>query len=122
MSQRRAELICMPFALPQRLAEQLGYRGHRRFVAAYWEPLGDEVTVCDDFTSATGLGDHYAWSDLVHQRLVRTWLVEQDINLGNSDESATHWLIVDRTTNQGYVALVEFGRRVIQQQRLITIE
>lgn len=122
MSQPRPELICVPFALPQSFAEQLGYRGHRRFVAAYWEPLGDEVTVCDDYTSATGLGDRYAWSDFVHQRLVRAWLLEHGINLGNSDESATYWLIINRMTNEAFIATAQDGRRVIQQQRLTTIE
>ena len=96
MSPSANTIIALPRSLPSRFAEVLGYRGERRFVAAYWEPLGDEVTVCDDRSSAIGLGDHYAWSDFVHQPNVHTWLRDRDVNLGNSDETATHWLIIDR--------------------------
>lgn len=116
------ELIRFPFELPQQFAEQLGYRGERRFVTAYWEPLGDEVTIGDDRTSATGLGDPYVWSDLLHRRWIRNWLMEHNVNLGNSDESATHWLIIDRAANRGYIAPVDFACRMVRQQRLTTIE
>lgn len=121
MSQE-AELTRFPFTLPPLFAEQLGYRGDRRFVAVHWEPFGDEVTVRDDRSSSTGLGDRYAWSDFFHQRQIRAWLWEHDINLGNSDEAPTHWLLIDRLTKDGFIVSSDRGRQFIQQQRLTNVE
>lgn len=112
----------LPVALPLSFAERLGYRSDQRFVAAYWEPLGDEVTVCDDHWTATGLADRYAWSDFVHQRELQTWLSQKGLNLGNSDQGATHWLIIDRLTDDGFVADALHGRRIVQQQRRSSVE
>ena len=111
-----------PFVLPPRFAEQLGYRGVQRFVAVHWEPLGDEVTVRDDRSTATGYADRYVWSDFFHQQQVRTWLWGLGANVGNSDEAATHWLIIDRVTSQGFIASWDHGQQVIQQQRLTNVE
>jgi hypothetical protein len=112
----------LPFSQPHAFAAQLGYCGGRRFVAAYWDPLGDDVTVHDDRWSATGLGDRYAWSDFVYQKQIQTWLGQRDINVGNSDEEATHWLIIDRLTNDGFIASRNHGRQIIQQQRMTDVE
>lgn len=115
-------LTPFPFPLPPLFAEQLGYRGDLRFVGMYWDALGDEVTVHDDRSSSTGLGDRYAWSDFFHQRQVRSWLTEHEINLGNSDEAATHWLVIDRLINDGFIAPRPLAQHAVQQQRLTTIE
>lgn len=63
MSRADDALLPLPFGLPPLFDRQLGYRGDRRFIAAHWEPLGDEVTVRDDSSVSTGFGDRYAWSD-----------------------------------------------------------
>ncbi len=115
-------LTRLPFPLPPLFAEHLGYRGDRHFVGMYWDALGDEVTICDDRSSSTGLGDRYTWSDFFHQRQVQSWLWEHEINLGNSDEAATHWLVIDRLTNDGFIAPRSLARHAVQQQRLTTIE
>src|SRR6266487_2410766 len=97
MSERQPDpIIPLPFPLPPSFAEQLGYRRDRRFVAAYWEPMGDEVTILDDAFLACGMGDWYPWTDFFHQPQVRRWRLANKINFGNSDEAATHWLIIDR--------------------------
>ena len=122
MNRATGELLPLPYRLPPAFAEQLGYYRNRRFVAAYWEPLGDEVTVRDDQIVATGQGIRYAWSDFFHQGQVCAWLWLQNVNLGNSDERETHWLIIDRATNQGFITLRDHGHHVIQQQRLTNVE
>jgi hypothetical protein len=116
------ELTPLPFPLPQRFAEQLGYRRDRRFVAAYWEPGGDEVTVRDDSFLACGMGDWFPWTRFFHQPELRLWRIKNKINLGSSDEEATHWLIIDRATNQGFITPSEQAYKCIQQQRLTNIE
>ena len=118
----RPEVTPLPFALPPMFAEQLGYRGDRRFVAAYWESAGDEVTVRDDAFLACGLGDWFPWTQFFHQPGVSSWKMRNNINLGSSDESATHWLIVDRVTERGFVAPAEDAYERIQQQRLSNVE
>ena len=40
------------------------------------------------------------------------------LNLGNSGERATYWLIVDRRTNQSFVTAAAEAYRHVQQQRL----
>ena len=115
-------LACLPFALPLNFAEQLGYQGDRRFIAAHWEPLGDEVTVRDDSSVSTGFDDRYVWGNFFRQQPVRTWLWNMNVNLGNSDEAATHWLIIDRVTGHGFIAECELGHLIIQQQRLTNLE
>ena len=122
MSQPAVALRPLPYPLPPSFAEQLGYYRNRRFVAAYWESLGDEVTIRDDQVIATGLGLRYAWSDFFHQGQMCTWLWLHNINLGNSDERETHWLIIDRVANQGFITPRAHGYHVIQQQRLTNLE
>jgi hypothetical protein len=123
MSEReQTSVIPLPFPLPPGFAEQLGYQRDRRFVAAYWEPGGDEVTIRDDIFLACGMGDWYPWTQFFHQPRVSLWKLRNNINLGSSDEPATHWLIVDRVTNQGFVAPAEDAYKRIQQQRLSNVE
>lgn len=122
MSRSNGDLLPLPFTLPTAFAEQLGYYRDRRFVAAYWESLGDEVTVRDDQIIVTGQGSRYAWSDFFHRGQIFTWLWWRDINLGNSDEGPTHWLIIDRTANQAFIAPRAHGYHVVRQQRLTNVE
>jgi hypothetical protein len=66
-------LIPLPFELPPRFVEQLGYRRDRRFVAAWWEPAGDELTLRDDSCEWCGAN---GWPYLAFKRQpqVQTWL------------------------------------------------
>jgi hypothetical protein len=113
--------VPLPFPLPPRFAEQLGYRRDRRFVAAYWD-AGDEVTVRDDSYLASGLGDWFPWTQFFHRPELRLWRATHNINFGNSDEPATHWLIIDRNTNQGFVAPATEAYKRIKQQRMENVE
>jgi hypothetical protein len=112
----------LPFELPPAFVERLGYRFGNRFVAVYWEPFGDDVAVEDGEHSTVGLADRYVYQELTHQHDVREWLWENEVNLGNSDESATHWLLIDRATSQGFLTTAEEGYKRIQQQRMENVE
>ena len=109
-----------PFDLPAGFVEQLGYRGVCRFVAAHWD-AGDELAIRDDAFLLVG-ADRYPYLAVIRQREVRAWLWEHSIDLGSSDAPATHWLIVDRETDDGYIAPVEEAAGHIQQQRLGLVE
>jgi hypothetical protein len=115
-------VLPLPCPLPRAFAEKLGYRRERRFVAAYWEPGGDVVTLRDDSFLAGGFGDWFPWTKFFHKPEVMRWRIRNNINLGNSDEEATHWLIIDRNTNRGFVAPLEEAYKRVQQQRMENVE
>jgi len=110
-------LIPLPFPLPQTFLERLGYHHDRRIVAVYWEPVGDEAAFTDGVHGLVG-ADPYVYWELTRQPAVRAWLREHDINLGNSDQPATHWLLVDRRTGLAYVCDVATARDHVRTQIL----
>ena len=85
------------------LLQRLGYRFQRRLVGAYWERAGDEAAFDDGAHSLIG-ANHYVYGELIGQQPVQDWLIEHRINLGNSDEVATHWLLIDQKRNCGYLS------------------
>src|SRR5688572_7882119 len=93
-----------PFQLPPGFLVTFGYSYGRRFVALYWEPCGDEAAFDDGVSSAIGMSDNWLFLGFIRQPDVRRWLDDNTINLGNSDESATHWLIADTLTNDLFAA------------------
>lgn len=81
----------------------MGYRRARRHVGVRWEVAGDEAAWSDGEQTRIG-ADPWVYGELVDQPLVQTWLAQQDINLGSADQQVTHWLVVDRQANRGYVS------------------
>ncbi len=127
--------------VPPQFEGALGYEGDARYVAFYWQPVGDEL-MCDDGQVAAD-GNWWAWIDFVNHPAVYHHLLlpcprcrgvgttnqlenepctvcdgagRLPLNLGNSDEEATHWLILDRQERKLYVAPVATGRRFLQEQ------
>jgi hypothetical protein len=83
----------------QGIAEpQLMPTGPRRFVALYWEPAGDELAFTDGVHSGAGQLHHWLFLQVLHRPQVHGWLVEHQVDLGSSEASATHALVVDRQT------------------------
>ena len=109
-----------PFQLPLGFLPAFGYRGGRRFVALYWEPSGDEACYDDGVSYACGICDNWLYLDFIRQAEVRGWLDEEGLNLGSSDEPATHWLIADALTSDLYAAPQREAARVVRQQQLPT--
>jgi hypothetical protein len=115
--QKRPPIIPLPFELPPNFLESLGYRRDQRLVAAFWEPAGDELTLRDDRWAWCG-AHHWPFLDWRRQPVVQQWLRINRINLGNSEEPATHWLLIDRDTDQGFIATQEEAYKRIKQQRM----
>jgi hypothetical protein len=107
-----------PFQLPPGFLQAFGYREGRRFVALYWEPSGDEACYDDGVSYACGMSDNWLYLRFIRQAEVRRWLDEQGLNLGNSDESATHWLIADALTGDLYAAPQREASLIVRQQQL----
>jgi hypothetical protein len=97
-------LLKAPFRLPPGFLTAFGYPGGRRLVALYWEPCGDEACYDDGIASACGMCDNWLYLDLIHQAPVGLWLLENGVHLGNSEEEARHWLVVDTLTGDVYAA------------------
>jgi hypothetical protein len=98
--------------VPSRLAECFGYSGQARFVAFYHEPTVDQFIVDDGHTSATG--EWYAFERWREHPAVASHL--QEVNLGDADLDATHWLIIDRERRELYVAHVSTAQAFLQDQ------
>jgi hypothetical protein len=102
----------------------LAARRPRRFVLLYWQPSGDELAYEDGQGSGAGQLDHWRYLQYLHGRrgtalgVIHGWLVEHEVNLGSSEEPATHALIVDRATNRGWVAPLPLARHIVREQRL----
>ena len=67
---------------PNALPRALGYEGRARWLAAWWEPGGDEAMIADGRVEMTG--DWYGFLTYTQHDRVAGALV--DYNLGSSDE------------------------------------
>jgi hypothetical protein len=97
---------------------RFGYRGGRRFVAHFWEPCGDEACYDDGQSYACGSCDNWLFLNFVRRPDVRAWLDENGLNLGNSDEAALHWLIVDAQTGEVFATPRQEARASLLHQGL----
>lgn len=97
---------------PPMLCEAIGYPGRARYVAFYWTPSGDEVMYSDGQLSTDGYW--HAWLLFTRHKRVAPHL--ESYNLGNSDEEATHWLLIDRETYALYAGAPGEVLRVLREQ------
>lgn len=95
-------LIAVPFDLPPAFLARLGYGHDRRIGGVWWERARDEVAFTDGVHGLVG-ADHDVYWELTRQPRVQAWLREHAINLGNSEQRPTHWLLIDRATDRAYV-------------------
>jgi hypothetical protein len=109
--------IKAPFQFLPGFLPALGYREGRCFVALYWEPSGDEACYDDGVSYACGMSDNGLYLGFVLRPEVRRWLDEQALNLGNSDEPATHWLVADAVTGDLYAAPRREAREIVRQRK-----
>jgi hypothetical protein len=107
-----------PFRLPPGFLSTFGYTGGRRLVALFWEPSGDEACFDDGVSYGCGLCDNWLYLDFVRQPQVWEWLDANGLNLGNSDEAATHWLIADTETGDLFAATSGEASAVVRSQVL----
>jgi hypothetical protein len=111
-------MLKAPFRLPEGWLARFGYRQGRRFVAICWEPCGDEASYDDGISSAIGLSNNWLYLDFIRQQHVRRWLDENAIHLGNSDESAQHWLIADASTGELFASARRDAHAIVRAQQL----
>ena len=111
-------MLKAPFRLEEGWLRRFGYPGMRRFVALYWEPCGDEACYDDGVSDASGLCDNWLYLGFIHQQHVYRWLDVHGINLGNSDETARHWLVADVPTGDLYAASTREASAVVLLQEL----
>jgi hypothetical protein len=107
-----------PFTLPLGFLPAFGYRGGRRFVALFWEPCGDEACYDDGQRYACGLCDNWHFLDSVRRPDVRLWLDENSLHLGNSDETACQWLVVDACTGEVFAVPHQEARAILLRRGL----
>lgn len=89
----------MPIKLPKSFEEALGYPGHLKWAAFYWEPCGDEAMYDDGYIS--GDGNWWGFLEFVRHPSVAPWSANYD--LGSSDSEAIHWLLCDLESREVYV-------------------
>ena len=111
-------MLKAPFRLEGGWLRRFGYPGERRFVGLFWEPSGDEACYDDGISYACGMSDNWLYLGFIRQPHVHRWLEKQSLNLGNSDESAPHWLIADALTGELYAAPCREAVAIIRAQQL----
>jgi hypothetical protein len=103
-------LINIP--VPPMLEQALGYEGQHRYVAFWWEPAGDELAWDDGQSGVVGANWH-AW--LIYEQHPRVAPHLESYQLGNSDEPARHWLLLDRQERMLYVGTTPDVTRFLAQ-------
>jgi len=141
MSEPTQTLTYLKVPVPPNLEEALGYDGQARYVAFYWEPVGDEAMFDDgrinaeaDWRALLLYLSHPATQPLFAlpcwecQGKGTTNQLENDpcptcdgagaipFSIGNSEEEADYWLILDRKERKMYAAPIATARRFLQQQ------
>ncbi|MBI2060686.1 MAG: hypothetical protein HYT87_13025 [Nitrospirae bacterium] len=76
--------------------------GDGRYVAAYWEPNGDELCLDNGRRLECGLSDNWAWLRFLRDPANRYEL--EKVQLGNSEHTANDWVVFDLKTNVVFVA------------------
>lgn len=104
-------MIALNIAVPPApiLENALGYQGEARWMATYWEPGGDEAMVSDGQISMTG-----EWEGFLEYTRRCPELREHE--LGNSDEVAQEWLVIDREERKAYVAPSREAEKLLRSQ------
>ncbi len=89
----------------------LGYRGTARFVGFWWDSELDDVSWDDGIDSEDATGQWEEWSAYLAQ--IGPYL---RVNLGRTDEEATHLVIFDRAEKYALVAWMDEGLAFLKNQ------
>jgi hypothetical protein len=109
-------LVKAPFTLPADFLRQFRYPGGRRFIGLYWEPCGDESCYDDGVRSACGMTDNWLFLEFIRRPDVAGWLSENGLCLGNSEDEARHWLVVDGVSGEVYAGHWREARQAVIRQ------
>lgn len=94
------------------LEQALGYFGSARLVAFYWEPVGDKAVFDDGVVSADA--ERNAYLGLLEHPTVAAQVRACD--LGNSEDEAPHWLLLDREARVLYALPAREAAALLYQQ------
>jgi hypothetical protein len=72
----------------------------------------------DGVSSACGMSDNWLYLGFIHRPPVQAWLDAHGVNLGNSDQPASHWLVIDSTTGDCYAAPRREAHAIVFRQEL----
>jgi hypothetical protein len=99
-------------AVYEHLEQVFGYTGSADFVGFHWEPWGDEFRYYDGTWGADASPWGYlAWS---HHPSVQPTL--ERYQLGSSEFSPEHWLILDRKARKLFVDKAKEAKEFLNQQ------
>src|SRR5262249_52306375 len=112
---RRANVTDAEIAVTE---HSLATRRPRRWLALWWEPAGDELAFRDGVASGAGRPDHWPYLGYMDDRQIHAWLIEHQVDLGSSEEPATHALVVDRDTDRAWVAPMPLASAIVRDQHL----
>ena len=107
-----------PFDLSEETTKGLKYNGGRRFLGIYWERTGDELAYDDGVTDAAGFSDHWPFLAWKRREDVASWLNDNGVIIGSSDEKCRHRFILDFRTNALYVAPIKIAQEIVKRQSL----
>ena len=110
-------LIRFPFDLPDNFLEMIGYTGKYTLVGLYWQSAGDELAVYDPMNEWCGSHNHSVYLAVMRKPQIYGWREEFMVDLGSSDEPATHHMIVWNEKNEAYVATAKQARKIVEKQR-----
>ncbi len=80
--------------------QELGYdRDMPRFIALYWEPMGDELASYDGRNTTVGMLDNWKFLTWKQAALMEGHILE----IGDCDREAMYWLIYDNVDNLLYL-------------------
>ncbi|TAK28832.1 MAG: hypothetical protein EPO21_22005 [Chloroflexota bacterium] len=113
-----SSLMRFPFDLPERFLDEVHYTGPDQLVGLYWQSAGDELAVYDHQSEWVGMHNHNVWLKLSRDPRIWSWLDDHYVNLGSSDGTESHHMIVWKERNESYVAKVRQARRIVREQRL----
>jgi hypothetical protein len=105
--------------LPRNWERAFGYRGEREWLAAYWEPAGDEAEYDDGYSAGTANWPVYLelkkrLGDQVDLALAGT--PEGRFELGSSESLATHCLLMNLVTREIYITPLDEARRMMREK------
>ncbi|HEY4720953.1 MAG TPA: hypothetical protein VII92_03850 [Anaerolineae bacterium] len=100
--------------VPPQLEAAVEYHGEARFFAIFWQAAGDEAMVSDG--RVTHDGCWWGYQAFVDHPLIAIALAGHRYNLGSSESTATHWLVIDRQTRTASIALVQEAERFLGAQ------
>ena len=101
------------FSCPAEFWPAFGYSGTARYVAIWWEPVGDEACYSDGRELVVG-ANWWAYVELVEHNFSPChpahWL------LGSSETPASCRLVIDRLTEWAWLASPDEAEEVLKQQ------